>query len=71
VPDWLINILTIRIKSAVFKSKPVQQLAAQLFLKFDFSCRSYHGRPQGGQNEDFPPPLESGTKNQKFLENLR
>ena len=29
-----------------------------------------HGRPQGGTKLAFAPPLENGTKNQKFLENF-
>ena len=29
-----------------------------------------HGRPQGGGKRAFAPPLEIGTQNQNFLENL-
>ena len=34
-------------------------------------CPWGHGRPQGGQNGHLPPPLKNGTKNQKFLDNLK
>jgi len=33
-------------------------------------CQS-HGRPQGGAKRAFPPPLEIGTKEKKFLENVK